>query len=175
MARACDEGQAKQLLTINYSNSRFTSFIVEMFWDETREALVGVVQKAVLYDSDGIDLYFFNSQVVVEGLKTAQDVRSLFNRVDPRRSTPTAKALKRVTDPYMAKLEAHHASKQQGRNDIQPIKPLNIVILTDGAPDRNESPEGVIVVSRKDSINYLSKMEGNKLTNLITSRISAKD
>lgn len=117
---------------------------VEMFWDETREALVGVVEKSVQYDDDGIDIYFFNSPVVVEHLRTAQDVRSLFRRVEPRRSTPTAKALKRVIDPYLAKLEQADAAKLNGRHEV--VKPLNIVVLTDGAPDRNEEPEGVIVV-----------------------------
>lgn len=107
-----------------------------MFWDETASALVGVVEKATKYDEDGIDIYFFNSQVVVNGVRTASDVRNLFRRVDPRKSTPTARALKRVTEPYMQKLEA-----QGPRN----VKPLNLIILTDGAPDRNESPEGVIV------------------------------
>jgi hypothetical protein len=118
-----------------------------MFWDETREALVGVVEKAVQYDSDGVDLSFFNSTVVAENMTTAQDIRSLFRRVEPRRSTPTAKALKRVLEPYIAKLEAVHAAKERGQA-VEPIKPLNVVVLTDGAPDRNEEPEGVIVVSR---------------------------
>lgn len=118
-----------------------------MFWDETREALVGVVEKSVQYDEDGIDIYFFNSQVVVENLRTAQDVRSLFRRVEPRKSTPTARALKRVLEPYILKLEAAHAAKQAGRGVGETIKPLNVVVLTDGAPDRNEEPEGVIVVS----------------------------
>lgn len=118
-----------------------------MFWDETREALVGVVEKSIQYDEDGIDIYFFNSSVVVENLKTAQDVRSLFRRVEPRRSTPTAKALRRVLEPYLIKLEQLNAAKQSGRPSNEIVKPLNIVVLTDGAPDRNESPEGVIVVS----------------------------
>lgn len=125
-----------------------------MFWDETREALVGVVEKSVQYDEDGIDIYFFNSPVVVERLRTAQDVRSLFRRVEPRRSTPTAKALKRVLEPYIVKLEAAHAAKQAGRPSQEIIKPLNIVILTDGAPDRNEEPEGVIVVSGKRTLRF---------------------
>ena len=100
-----------------------------MFWDETREALVGVVEKSVQYDEDGIDIYFFNSQVVVENLRTAQDVRGLFRRVDPRRSTPTARALKRVIDPYLAKLEAANRAKETGQA-LQPVKPLNVIILT---------------------------------------------
>ena len=83
----------------------------------------------VQYDSDGCDIYFFNSQVVVENLRTAQDVRSIFNRVDPRKSTPTARALARVLEPYLKRLEAAHRAKETG-GQAEVVKPLNVVILT---------------------------------------------
>lgn len=121
---------------------------MEMFWDEVREALVSVVETSVKYDEDGIDVYFFNSPVVVNNVRSAQDVRSLFRRVDPRRSTPTAKALKRVLEPYLASLEQANSAKERGQ-PVQTVKPLNVVILTDGAPDRGEEPEGVIVNAGK--------------------------
>jgi len=94
---------------------------MEMFWDETRNALVGAVEKAIQYDND------------------AQAVRELFRRVEPRRSTPTALALKAVLDPYMQKLEAGKSS-----GGPKP-KPLNLICLTDGVPDRDQDPEPVIV------------------------------
>lgn len=100
-----------------------------MFWDEVREALVSVVETSVKYDEDGIDVYFFNSPVVVNNVRSAQDVRSLFRRVDPRRSTPTAKALKRVLEPYLASLEQANSAKERGQ-PVQTVKPLNVVILT---------------------------------------------
>ena len=104
-----------------------------MFWYESlTSSMVGVVEKAVQYDEDGIDIYFFNSQVVMENVRTAQDIRNLFRRVEPRKSTPTAKALKRVLEPYLLKLEAAHRAKEMGQSG-QPIKPLNLVVLT-GAP-----------------------------------------
>ena len=101
-----------------------------MFWyDALTSSMVGVVEKSVQYDQDGIDIYFFNSQVVMEGVRTAQDIRSLFRRVEPRKSTPTARALKRVLDPYLVKLEAAHRAKETGQ-PVQPVKPLNLVVLT---------------------------------------------
>lgn len=101
-----------------------------MFWyDSLTSSMVGVVEKAVQYDSDGIDIYFFNSQVVEENVRTAADIRSLFRRVEPRRSTPTARALKRVLEPYLQKLEAAHRAKETGQA-AQPVKPLNLVVLT---------------------------------------------
>lgn len=101
-----------------------------MFWyDSLTSSMVGVVEKASQYDSDGIDIYFFNSQVVEENVRTANDIRSLFRRVEPRRSTPTAKAIKRVLEPYLQKLEAANRAKENGQA-LQPVKPLNLVILT---------------------------------------------
>lgn len=144
---------------------------VEMFWDETREALVGVVEKAVQYDEDGIDIYFFNSTVVVENLRTAQDVRSLFRRVEPRRSTPTAKALKRVLEPYLKRLEDANAAKQAGRQSNDTVKPLNIVVLTDGAPDRNDEPEGVIVVSRQFPSSLLFSASSKDAKTLLSTEV----
>lgn len=77
----------------------------------------------------GIDIYFFNSPVVVQNLRTAQDVRGLFRRVEPRRSTPTATALKKVVEPYLLKLEAAHRAKETG-GAVQTVKPLSIIVLT---------------------------------------------
>ncbi|KAH8918474.1 hypothetical protein BT69DRAFT_576358 [Atractiella rhizophila] len=112
---------------------------MEMFWDETRNAMEMVVSKAVQYDADGIDMYFFNSTHVAQSVSSAQEVRKIFNQVWPTRSTPTAAALKRILDPYVAALEAQKASGGPK------LKPLNLIVLTDGAPDRNQDPEPVIV------------------------------
>ncbi|KAI9629937.1 hypothetical protein KEM48_012345 [Puccinia striiformis f. sp. tritici PST-130] len=99
--------------------SRYDTVILvddsEMFWDETRDALIGVVEKAIQYDSDGIDLFFFN---------------------DP--SNAINSSIKRVLDPYLTLL---HQSKNGGPT----IKPMNLIVLTDGEPDRGQDPEQVIV------------------------------
>lgn len=94
------------------------------------------------YDSDGIDLAFFNSPVRATS-KSAQELLQLFRRVEPRKSTPSASALKRVLEPYMDEYQNWVA---EGKSVGQPRpKPLNLIILTDGAPDRGENPEDVIV------------------------------
>lgn len=112
---------------------------MEMFWDETRDALTGLVAQAICYDSDGIDLHFFNDvRASTYGCRTTQQVEEIFRRVEPRRSTPTSNAMKRVLDPYLQKLY------QSKTNGIQ-VKPMNLIVLTDGAPDRGQSPEEMIV------------------------------
>lgn len=112
---------------------------MEMYWDQTREALIGVVQKAVQYDTDGIDLFFFNDHQNALNCNSPEKVRQVFRSVLPRRSTPTASSIKKVIDPYLDQL---HRSKTAG---APPVKPLNLIVLTDGAPDRGQDPEQVIV------------------------------
>lgn len=117
-------------------------------WKQVRDALIGVVEKSVKYDEDGIDLYFFNSKVIKENLNTASGIKSLFKQVQPYNTTPTATALKRVLEPYLKKVEAYYtAKKEKPDGNHTPVKPLNVLILTDGAPNPGEEPEGVIVVS----------------------------
>ncbi|KNF02329.1 hypothetical protein PSTG_04532 [Puccinia striiformis f. sp. tritici PST-78] len=111
---------------------------MEMFWDETRDALIGVVEKAIQYDSDGIDLFFFNDPSNAINCNSPDQVRRVFRNVLPRRSTPTAASIKRVLDPYLTLL---HQSKNGGPT----IKPMNLIVLTDGEPDRGQDPEQVIV------------------------------
>ncbi|KAG0150726.1 hypothetical protein CROQUDRAFT_57754 [Cronartium quercuum f. sp. fusiforme G11] len=116
---------------------------MEMFWDETREALIGLVAKAVQFDADGIDLHFFNDiRASTYGCRTTQQVKDIFRQVEPRKSTPTANALKRVLDPYLQKL---HQAKTNGSQ----VKPMNLIVLTDGAPDYGQDPEQMIVETGK--------------------------
>lgn len=121
---------------------------VTHLWTNTGDALIGVVAKSVQYDEDGIDIHFFNSQLKNQQLNTAESLQDLFKTVSPWNGTPTATALKRVLEPYLLKLEGVYTAKREkpdGKHETP--KPLNVVILTDGAPNPGESPERVIIVS----------------------------
>jgi len=103
--------------------------------------------KSIQYDEDGIDIYFFNSPIVKQQLNTTEGLKDLFKTVSPSNGTSAATALKRVVEPYLLKLEAAYAAKREKPDGThQIVKPLNVVILTDGAPNPGESPERVIVV-----------------------------
>ena len=102
------------------SECRYSHASRELFWDELGSALSTVIGKACQYDSDGpsatsaflvvilipltgVDISFFNNRTVATS-HSAQELLSLFRRVEPRKSTPTASALRRVLDPYMDNL-----------------------------------------------------------------------
>lgn len=122
-------------------------------WKKVRDALIGVIEKSVQYESDGIDIYFFNSPMVVNHLSTSSGVKELFKRVKPEGgSTPTSKALQNVVEPYLKDLESAYKAKMEKPDATHKhIKPLNVVILTDGAPSPGFAPETVIMVSATDS------------------------
>jgi len=109
-------------------------------WDSTRDALAGVVQEAVKYDQDGVDVYFFNYKTACKGVNSTQEVMRIFNKIDPRYSTPTASAMRQFTEPYMRSLEAWKANPSGPKP-----KPVNLVVLTDGAPNKGEEPDQLII------------------------------
>ncbi|BGP08282.1 hypothetical protein JCM10049v2_004129 [Rhodotorula toruloides] len=105
-------------------------------------ALSAVVKTAAQYDDDGVDIAFFNSRERCTST-SSDEILEVFRRVKPRYKTPTADAVRRVLEPYMQTLEEWQRSgKEKGKP--RP-KPLNLVILTDGAPDDDQNPEMVLV------------------------------
>ncbi|GAA5886094.1 hypothetical protein JCM6882_004262 [Rhodosporidiobolus microsporus] len=116
---------------------------MEMFWDEElAPALASVVRVAVAYDDDGIEICFFNSRERKTS-RSADEILSVFHHVRPKYTTPTADAMKRVLEPYMQSFEDWHSTGKA--NGVSRPKPLNLVVLTDGAPDKEQDPEGIIV------------------------------
>ncbi|GAA5897147.1 hypothetical protein JCM8208_003741 [Rhodotorula glutinis] len=116
---------------------------MEPMWEtQLMPALAAVVRTAVQYDEDGVDLAFFNSRTRHTST-SADDLLDVFRRVRPRSTTPTADAVRRVLEPYMTTLEEWQST---GKAAGKPRpKPLNLIILTDGAPDKGQSPEDVLV------------------------------
>ncbi|KAJ8294160.1 putative proteasome subunit alpha type-5 [Rhodotorula toruloides] len=105
-------------------------------------ALSAVVKTAAQYDDDGVDIAFFNSRERCTST-SSDEILEVFRRVKPRYKTPTADAVRRVLEPYMQTLEEWQRSgKEKGKP--RP-KPLNLVILTDGAPHDDQNPRMVLV------------------------------
>ncbi|GLB34195.1 putative von Willebrand factor (vWF) type A domain contatining protein [Lyophyllum shimeji] len=113
-------------------------------WEEAGAALSGLASRAGEYDTDGIDIHFLNSPEIGQDLKDPRAVRDLFNRVQPRGPTPIGAKLEELLQDYMYQIET--ASKGDPRN-LRQIKPINYIILTDGAP--TDDPESVIVQTAK--------------------------
>lgn len=115
-------------------------------WDEVRRVLHGITPTCTARDRDGIDLYFLNHHSTKRGgqgradggyynIRDPRTVNSIFEDVRPSYQTPTGKRLQSILKPYVADLAK--------ASDIDDVKPVNIIIITDGCP--TDDPESVIV------------------------------
>ncbi|CZR65328.1 uncharacterized protein PAC_15228 [Phialocephala subalpina] len=109
-------------------------------WREVSQALATIAPIVTKHDSDGIDIYFLNhkskdagkpSEGVAatgyRGIKRAVTITEIFERVRPQGGTPTGTRVHNILNPYLAKLE-----KVMGEG--KEVKPMNLIVLTDGVP-----------------------------------------
>lgn len=122
-------------------------------WREARSAIQGVVAHAIKYDEDGIDIYFLNDKSAAKGVKSVGEVEALFNRVRPSGATPTGARLDKLLKEYKRELDAAYQLGQRTGGDMYTVKPLNLLVITDGAP--TDDPESAIVSFAK----YLDKYD----------------
>ncbi|KAG6806938.1 hypothetical protein H0H92_009516 [Tricholoma furcatifolium] len=107
-------------------------------WAETRNALLEIAEQALEQNVDEIDLRFFNNQGIYRGIKGKSVIEAIFNVVKPSGYTPTGAALFSVLDEHISRLD-----KAVNTTEYSTIKPLNIIVLTDGVP--TDKPQDVLV------------------------------
>ncbi|KAK0638837.1 hypothetical protein B0T16DRAFT_431911 [Cercophora newfieldiana] len=118
-------------------------------WREVKEALRTITPICTAHDDDGIDVYFLNarntaSQGGVGGwknIRSAEEVETLFNQVRPGGGTPTGTCINQIMKPYLHAYE--QAITAKGDPDNSGVKPVNMIVITDGIP--TDDPESVIV------------------------------
>ncbi|RYP84539.1 hypothetical protein DL770_005193 [Monosporascus sp. CRB-9-2] len=132
-------------------------------WDEARAALALILPVCVDHDNDGVDIYFLNHKNTnrrVDGadakgpsagtgyrhVKSAEAVMDIFNGTEPTGQTPTGERLGQILQTYLA-----HFEEQVQLNDAEDpgVKPVNIIVITDGCPNSLGVLEGVIVEAAK--------------------------
>ncbi|KAH6680702.1 hypothetical protein B0J14DRAFT_579171 [Halenospora varia] len=122
-------------------------------WREVAQALVTIAPIVTQHDSDGIDVYFMNHKSTnpgapadgvapggYRGIKRADTITEIFQRVSPYGGTPTGTRVHNILKPYLAKLERFTA---EGKD----LKPLNLIVLTDGVP--SDDVESVLLSAAK--------------------------
>ncbi|GAA5961185.1 hypothetical protein JCM21900_005892, partial [Sporobolomyces salmonicolor] len=99
-------------------------------WDETRTVLMGVVEKCLSYDSDGIDLHFTNDgdEFWLQNTTSSNAVASTFGVVQPFGGTPRGVILDEILRDYVEKVEDARAARVK-------VKPLLLLVLADGPAD----------------------------------------
>lgn len=122
-------------------------------WREVSQALSTIAPIVTKHDSDGIDIYFLNHKSShagavsdgiapggYRGIKRAATITEIFERVRPSGGTPTGTRIHAILRPYLAKLEAETAAGRE-------LKPLNLIVLTDGVP--SDDVESVLLSAAK--------------------------
>ncbi|KAL8731525.1 MAG: hypothetical protein Q9166_003371 [cf. Caloplaca sp. 2 TL-2023] len=106
-------------------------------WYTASKVLADVATIAVKYDKDGVDLQFFNERLEDDERKnidTPEKVMEIFLKVQPNGPTLTADLLEEELNEYMYEYRQNRSKKG-----------LNLIILTDGEPERGQNVEKVIV------------------------------
>ncbi|MCJ1314546.1 hypothetical protein MMC25_008228 [Agyrium rufum] len=105
-------------------------------WRQTGEAIAAITPICTSHDTNGIDIYFLNHTDSSEykNLKAATDVQAVFQSVRPYGGTPTGTKLNAILKPYLVELE---------KKGVEKVKPLNIIVITDGVP--SDDVESVII------------------------------
>ncbi|KZT29376.1 hypothetical protein NEOLEDRAFT_1153908 [Neolentinus lepideus HHB14362 ss-1] len=113
-------------------------------WTEARSVLANLAHVAQKYDVDGIDVCFLNSRLKGDKLKSAASVQRLFDTTRPYGATPIGERLESLLLDYLEKLEKAKDEYNAGdRGAMAGIKPVNYIVITDGAA--TDDVEGPIV------------------------------
>ncbi|KKY25884.1 putative von willebrand factor [Phaeomoniella chlamydospora] len=125
-------------------------------WRETSEALAAITPICTEQDEDGIDIYFLNHRRQnsnlggYQNVKSPSEVREIFGVASPRGGTPTGTRLNHILRPYLTQLEQEAARIQEGFENT--IKPLNIIVITDGEATDDVTSVIVQAARRLDKI-----------------------
>lgn len=122
-------------------------------WRETAAALSAITPICTAHDADGIDIYFLNhrnsdprsSSGAYKNVTDTVGVESIFNSVRPLGGTPTGTRLQHLLKPYLAQVE--NMIERQAHGQEVTVKPLNIIVITDGVA--SDDVESVIVQAAK--------------------------
>lgn len=124
-------------------------------WREVQAALSSITPICTAHDADGVDIYFLNhrslasaspSQGKAAGGYTnvtgVAAVNHIFTTVRPGGMTPTGTRLNQILKSYLRRYE--QAVEQAGGDpDATDVKPINLIMITDGVP--SDDPESVLL------------------------------
>ncbi|KAK2607366.1 hypothetical protein N8I77_006043 [Diaporthe amygdali] len=124
-------------------------------WREVQSALSSITPICTAHDADGVDIYFLNhrspypasqSQGKASGgysnVTDASAVERIFTSVRPGGMTPTGTRLNHILKAYLRHYEAA-VERAGGDPDATDVKPINVIMITDGVP--SDDPESVLL------------------------------
>ncbi|OAX42055.1 hypothetical protein K503DRAFT_767131 [Rhizopogon vinicolor AM-OR11-026] len=136
-----------------------------------KKALATLADVASRYDTNGVDIHFLNYSESITGVTNGKSVNEHFAGLRPEGPTPIGHRLDIILGDYFRGLDA--AKKQEDAGDYyarKQIKPVNVIVITDGAP--TDDPESVIVsyAKRLDTDKWPLAQVGIQFVQIGTSR-----
>ncbi|KJA24876.1 hypothetical protein HYPSUDRAFT_85703 [Hypholoma sublateritium FD-334 SS-4] len=116
---------------------------MKALWDEARDALSAIAEHALEYNAHSVDMVFLNSDKYCASVRGKSVLMQIFDEVRPHGYTPTGEILKKHLDEQIAILNAKIGSPEYTK-----IRPLDIVVVTDGRPD--DKPEDSIADAEQE-------------------------
>ncbi|KAL7944466.1 hypothetical protein V8C42DRAFT_89407 [Trichoderma barbatum] len=109
-------------------------------WKEVADVLRSITPICTSHDKDGVDLYFLNHKSDKRtpsgkakggyyNINSSKKITQIFSSVKPSQLTPTGTRLWSILNPYLKALAA--------AKDMDDVKPINIIVITDGKPTDN--------------------------------------
>lgn len=116
-------------------------------WKDAHEISKEVANVCDQFDDDGIDIILFDHDFITINNVHAGSVDDIFRQYRPRGTTDTARALRSALSEFLpTKKSGGLFSKNKIiYPDLSQVKPLIIVVLTDGSPDNQSAVEEVII------------------------------
>lgn len=124
-------------------------------WREVRSALAHIAPICTAHDADGVDIYFLNNRNLASasasqgkaagGYNNVTDVSAvdrIFSTVRPGRQTPMGERLNVILKTYLRHYE-QAIERTGGDPDATDVKPINVIVITDGKP--SDDPESVLL------------------------------
>lgn len=124
-------------------------------WEQAGVALKDLAIAAEL-DDDGIDLYLLNQKDNLEGCKDPEEIKKFFHRIkpNPNHLTPLGPKLAYHLKKYVKSYREEKEMEKQGIEIEKKMKPMNIIVVTDGRPDN----EGEVIKSIKETALALNEL-----------------
>ena len=106
-------------------------------WELVQRILTVSTEIATHYDPDGIEIRFFNDKIASDNnITDPQTAQAMIRQVTPNGRTPTLRRLSEYLRTYVHHLRANQFNPRFSK--------LNLIILTDGEPDRDyEQPNEI--------------------------------
>lgn len=123
-------------------------------WREVQSALSSITPICTAHDADGVDIYFLNHRSALPaspgkaagGYANVTDARAIdrifTSTARPGSMTPTGTRLNHILKAYLRHYEAA-IERAGGDPDATDVKPINIIMITDGVP--SDDPESVLL------------------------------